>query len=145
MAKKKKRGSDGYGSWNKFDDFETEMSFSWLVLTLVALAIGIFIVIPRVPPLGIVWVIANVIYLFKKIREVLFQKKLERDEVVEEEKVPYHVQVAREQERREAEAKAAEQAQWVEQKLKQLEEQKESGLISRREYESRRQDLLSRQ
>ena len=88
MKPKRKRGTDGYGSWSRYDDFEVDLSFSWLMLTLVALAIGIFIMTPRVPFVGVPWVIANVIYLFKKIRDVFIQRRLDREEPVEEETPP---------------------------------------------------------
>jgi len=142
MKPKRKRGTDGYGSWSRYDDFEVDLSFSWLMLTLVTLAIGIFIMTPRVPIVGVPWVIANVIYLFKKIRDVFIQRRLDREEPVEEEKVPYHIQLAREEERKAAEARSRERADRAEKELARLEEHKNAGLISRQEYDRRRQELL---
>ena len=144
FKKKQKRGTDGYGKWDKYDDFEVDLSFSWFGLCVFTLILGLFVVLPRVPVVGIIWVVSETIYLFKKIRETIKNKIRDYKEVVEEEKPPYHIQLAMEQERKEAEERAKLEAELREKKLAELEKQKESSLISEKEYRTRRKELIGK-
>ena len=143
MKKPQKRATEPKGKWAQYDEFDgIDLSFPWLVICLILLGIGVILCFTSII-VGGVWCGVMITYLYRLIRNHFRQKKLEGDEVVdEEEKPPYHIMVAMEQERKQAEIKAQEQAEYRAKLMDQLEEQKKSGLIGQKEYDRRRKELL---
>ena len=145
MKKPQKRATEPKGKWAQYDEFDgIDLSFPWLVICLILLGIGMILCFTSII-VGGVWCGVMIAYLYRLIRDHFRQKKLEGDEVIEEEKPPYHILMAMEQERKEAEAKAQEEEAQKAKALAQLEEQKKSGLIGQKEYNRLREDLLSNQ